>query len=92
MKAGIISKNFKWFNKIFIDSTALELKCFRLRHLARFTIPDPKELLSNSFAAAATIKLKRSSMNLVTSAKVTRSFRFNSDIVSSEVKPTFNLY
>ena len=54
--AGIILKNVKWFNKIFMDSTALELKCFG--HPMCFTITDPKWLLSNSFAAAAKIMLK----------------------------------
>ena len=37
--AGIILKNVKWFNKIFMDSTALELKCFG--HPMCFTITDP---------------------------------------------------
>ena len=54
--AGVIFKSVKRFNKIFMDSTALELKCFG--HPMCFTVTDPKWLLSNSFAAAANRKLK----------------------------------
>ena len=54
--AGMIFKSVKRFNKIFMDSTALELKCFG--HPMCFTVTDPKWRLSNSFAAAANRKLK----------------------------------
>ena len=88
--ADIIFKIVKRFNKIFIDSTALGLKCFGLRHLACLTIMDFEGLQSNSFAAAASRKLKHFLLNLVTSAEVTRPFHFNSNLVSSVAKPRFN--
>ena len=52
--ASKIFKNVKYFNKILIDSTTLELKCLGLRHQVYFAITDPRRLLSKSFAAAAT--------------------------------------